>query len=77
MKIFTIGDSHANLPWWEIKSFNIITTHQGPMLCYSFAQRGLTKVPKGITANDWIVYSFGEIDCRAHVHKHITPTNTY
>ena len=77
MKIFTIGDSHANLPWWGIKSFNIITNHQGPMLCYSFAQRGLTKVPKGITENDWVVYCFGEIDCRAHVHKHITPINTY
>jgi hypothetical protein len=26
---------------------------------------------------DTIIFCFGEIDCRCHVHKHITETNTY
>ena len=30
-----------------------------------------------IKENDYIVFCFGEIDCRGHIHRHITKENTY
>ena len=31
----------------------------------------------GVHENDWICFCFGEIDTRAHVHRHVTDTTSY
>lgn len=78
--IHTIGDSHCHFPWERIMhkvGGNIVPAvkaHRcGPTLAFSAGRDGLKRVNisnKGMKPNDWIVFSFGEIDCRAHIHKH-------
>ena len=76
MTIHTIGDSHASLGG----SKEIIRQYLGQGLCYSF---GIKKLDRCDIRNfyfkdgDTIIFSFGEIDCRCHVHKHITQSKTY
>jgi len=76
MTIHTIGDSHASLGG----SKEIIKHHLGEGLCYSF---GIKKLDRCDIRNfdfkdgDTIIFSSGEIDCRCHVHKHITRSKTY
>jgi hypothetical protein len=76
MTIHTIGDSHASLGG----SKEIIKHHLGEGLCYSF---GIKKLDRCDIRNfdfkdgDTIIFSLGEIDCRCHVHKHITRSKTY
>jgi hypothetical protein len=75
MSIHTIGDSHSGFGW-----SNIIRHHLGPVLCYSFAQEKLSRCDireYNIQDGDTIIFCLGEIDCRCHVHKHITYTITY
>ena len=72
MTIHTIGDSHC----W----YGTIQHHLGPTLCYSFGVEKLKRCDIrnfGINNGDTIIFCLGEIDCRCHVHKHITDTNTY
>jgi len=79
--IHTIGDSHASniiSGWKDCK--NIQSHHIGPVLCYSFGKEKLKRcdIRKfGIKNNDTIIFCFGEIDCRCHVHKHISKDKTY
>ena len=76
MTIHTIGDSHALLGG----SKEIIRQYLGQGLCYSF---GIKKLDRCDIRNfdfkdgDTIIFSFGEIDCRCHVNKHITQSKTY
>jgi hypothetical protein len=75
MPIHTIGDSHAISGW-----SGIIYHHLGPVLCYSFGKEQLQRCDIrnfNIKDGDTIVFCFGEIDCRCHVHKHITDTCTF
>ena len=75
MSIHTIGDSHSCNGWT-----GIIEHHLGPVLCYSFGKEKLNRCDIrncNIKDGDTIVFSFGEIDCRCHVHKYITDTITY
>ena len=75
MSIHTTGDSHSYHGWSEI-----IQHHLGPVLCYSFGKEKLNKCDIrnfNIKDGDSIVFCFGEIDCRCHIHKHITDTTTY
>jgi len=75
MSIHTIGDSHSHNGWNDI-----INHHLGPVLCYSFGKEKLNRcdIRKfNIKDGDTIVFCFGEIDCRCHIHKHITETKTY
>jgi len=75
MSIHTVGDSHA------INGFNQFKTHHlGPIPCYSFGKDKLKRcdISKfNMQNNDTIIFCFGEIDCRCHIHKHITKDNTY
>jgi len=75
MSIYTVGDSHA------INGFNGYKVHHlGPILCYSFGKDKLKRcdISKfNMQNNDTIIFCFGEIDCRCHIHKHITKDNTY
>ena len=77
MSIHTFGDSHSINGWrWS----GIITHHLGQVLCYSFGKQKLNRcdIRKfNVKDGDTIVFCFGEIDCRNHVHKHITDTTTY
>lgn len=72
MTIHTIGDSHSGNGWT-----GIIQHHLGPLLCYSFGKKQINISDFNINEGDTIVFCLGEIDCRCHVHKHITDTITY
>ena len=75
MSIHTIGDSHSGNGWT-----GIIHHYLGPVLCYSFGKEKLNRCDIrnfNIKDGDTIVFCLGEIDCRCHIHKHITETTTY
>ena len=75
MSIHTIGDSHSGNGW-----SGIIQHHLGPVLCYSFGKEKLNRCDIrnfNIKDGDTIVFCLGEIDCRCHIHKHITETTRY
>ena len=75
MSIHTIGDSHSAAGWT-----GIINHFLGPVLCYSFGIEKLNRcdIRKfNIKDGDTIIFCLGEIDCRCHIHKHITDTITY
>lgn len=75
MSIHTIGDSHSGYGWTEIIQHGL-----GPTLCYSFGKEKLDRCDIrnfNIKDGDTIVFCLGEIDCRCHIHKHITYTTTY
>ena len=76
MTIHTIGDSHSGFG----DSKEIVKHNLGSGLCYSF---GIKKLDRCDIRNfdfkdgDTIIFCLGEIDCRCHVHKHITQSKTY
>lgn len=75
MSIHTIGDSHCMNGWTKT-----IKHHLGPLLCYSFGKEKLNRcdIRKfGIKDGDTIIFCLGEIDCRCHIHKHITDQVSY
>lgn len=75
MSIHTIGDSHSYNGWSGVMSH-----HLGPTLCYSFGKEKLNRCDIrriNIKNGDTIVFCLGEIDCRCHIHKHITDAITY
>lgn len=75
MSLHTIGDSHSINGWTQI-----IQHHLGAVLCYSFGKDKLNRCDirnYNIKDGDTIVFCFGEIDCRCHIHKHIKDTITY
>lgn len=75
MTIHTIGDSHSFNGWTGIKNHYL-----GAVLCYSFGIEKLNRCDIRnfkIKDGDTIVFCFGEIDCRCHIHKHITESITY
>uniref|UniRef100_A0A6C0AS48 SGNH hydrolase-type esterase domain-containing protein n=1 Tax=viral metagenome TaxID=1070528 RepID=A0A6C0AS48_9ZZZZ len=75
MSIHTIGDSHSSNGWTGITQH-----HLGAVLCYSFGKEKLNRCDIrnfDISDGDTIIFCFGEIDCRCHIHKHITDTTTY
>lgn len=65
--IQTIGDSHCWHGWLKIPGVNI--NLMGPMTMHSVGRDKpyiLSSVPK----EDDVIFCWGEIDCRCHVHKH-------
>ena len=75
MSIHTIGDSHSGNGWT-----GIMKHHLGPLLCYSFGKEKLNRcdIRKfNIKNGDTIIFCLGEIDCRCHIHKHITDKISY
>jgi hypothetical protein len=78
MSIHTFGDSHSMFGWRDIP--NIKFNWLGPILCYSFGRDKLSRLNiknYNVAENDTVIFCFGEIDCRCHVYKHITPENNY
>jgi hypothetical protein len=75
MSIHTIGDSHSYNGWDRV-----IIHHLGPVLCYTFGKEKLNRCNISyfdIKDGDTIIFCLGEIDCRCHIHKHITDTLSY
>ena len=85
MIIHIFGDSHADRghSHWgyiNIPTINIQTHHLAGKLMYTFGRLGkelLNIKNYGVNENDIVIYCFGEIDCRNHVHKHITNEYSY
>lgn len=76
MSIHTFGDSHSYHGW----NNTVIPHHLGPLLCYSFGKEKLNRCDIrnfNVKDGDTIMFCLGEIDCRCHVHKHVTETTTY
>jgi hypothetical protein len=58
----------------------VVVHHLGPVLCYSFGQAPHERChweTYGINPGDVVIFCLGEIDCRCHVHNHVTPTKPY
>lgn len=76
MVIHTFGDSHCQAGYGGIPSIQI--HHVGPKLCFSVGRDGINiKDGYDVHDGDTVIFCFGEIDCRCHIHKHITDSNDY
>jgi len=71
MVIHTFGDSHSYNGWPSY----IKTHHLGSKLCFSIGRDGIDIT--GVNNGDTIIFCFGEIDCRCHIHKHISAEKPY
>ncbi len=68
MRIHTVGDSHSHCAWPDY----VIPHHLGAILCYSFGKEKLERCDLrelDIEDGDTVIFCFGEIDCRCHIHK--------
>ena len=77
MTILTYGDSHSQCGWRSIKKTKVLINWLGPKLCYTIGSYEKWKQGKmfnfgEVKDGDSVVFCFGEIDCRAHIHKHAT-----
>lgn len=72
--LHTYGDSHASHHGsWDKISLNqleIKINHLGPKLAFSFARDREQVVSEDVSEDDIVVFCYGEIDCRCHIHKH-------
>lgn len=75
MVIHTFGDSHSWNAWDRIEGIKV--HHLGAKLCYSVGRDGLDISNFHVNEHDTVIFCFGEIDCRCHVHKHVTEGRTY
>ena len=74
MPVHTIGDSHSRDPWNLIPGVTV--HHVGPKLCFSVGRDGISL--EGVVSDgDTINFCFGEIDCRCHVHKHVSESTSF
>jgi hypothetical protein len=76
MSVHTFGDSHSRFGWND----KVNKHHIGPVLCYSFGRERLHRCNiknYDVKDGDFVIFCFGEIDCRCHIHKYVTSTNTY
>lgn len=79
MIIHSFGDSHADHPWGAIKlndiqiKVHILRPPNEPMTCSSFGFNKLNYLniqDFDVKDGEVVCFSFGETDCRFHVHKH-------
>ncbi len=64
--IYTIGDSHSKFGWEKINHVKV--NHLGSKLMYTF-NLDPYEVPY-VGDNHCLVFSYGEIDVRCHMHRH-------
>ena len=78
MNIHTFGDSHAR---YGFCNNPLINTHDiSSSLCYSFGRDKLNRLNItnfNVKENDMVIFCFGEVDCRCHIHKYITNYISY
>lgn len=70
--IYTIGDSHSSFGW----DLNIVQNHyMGSVLCHSIGKYGVERCHldrvRGLADGDVVIFCFGEIDVRCHVHTQV------
>ncbi len=75
MTIHTFGDSHAHFGFHMIPGVTV--HHLGAILCYSVGRDGISIENQGVQNGDTVIFCFGEIDARCHIHKHISESQTY
>ena len=78
MRVHTFGDSHSRFGFDKIS--NIKINWLGPILCYTFGNKGLDVLNIsnfGVNENDAVIFCFGEIDCRAHIYRFVNETTTH
>ena len=57
---------------------NVQNHHLGSKLCFSIGRDGINiKDDFNVNNGDIVIFCFGEVDCRCHIHKHITESNDY
>ena len=71
LTIHTLGDSHAYTGWstLDIPSVTIITHWLGPKLMHSFNRDGFDLRTLSLRQDDFVIFCFGEIDVRCHIHN--------
>lgn len=80
MSFHIFGDSHAAIPWRSIPG--VVVHHLGAVLCYTVGKHkhdranGLN-IKGQVFEGDVCCFCFGEIDCRVHIAKHVTPERPY
>lgn len=80
--LHTVGDSHASAahgPWtFTLPNAQLAPHHLGPRLMYTFGRTPdiVDLRSLGVMDGDWVVFCFGEIDCRCHVLKYVTETTS-
>ena len=73
MTIFTFGDSHSVHPFDKLAYVN--RNSIGPTLAFSIGRDRLARLDLRtfpVVEGDTVIFSFGEIDCRCHVHKYVS-----
>jgi hypothetical protein len=78
MSIFTFGDSHSFYPFNKLKYIDVNSI--GPTLAFSIGRDRLKRLnlkDYPVKEGDTVIFCFGEIDCRCHVHKYINETKEY
>ena len=78
MTIFTFGDSHSVHPFNKLRY--VRPNSIGPTLAFSIGRDRLTRLDLRkfpVAEGDTVIFSFGEIDCRCHVHKYVNEENSY
>lgn len=74
MVLHTFGDSHCTIGWAGISVF---VHHLGAKLCFSVGRDGIDITGTNVNNGDTVVFCFGEIDCRCHIHKHVSARTSY
>lgn len=77
MILHTFGDSHCGHDWYnwnavKIEGLEVKTHWKGPRTCAKFAMMGIKFMniaDDGVEEGDMVLFSFGEIDCREHIHS--------
>ena len=78
MYIHTFGDSHARFGFHDNPLIH--RNDIGSSLCYSFGRDKLDRLNIkncNVKENDMVIFCFGEVDCRCHIHKYITKDISY
>lgn len=78
MTIWTFGDSHAVSAFDKLPYINCNSI--GPHLAFSIGRDGLTRFNLkkfNVQEGDTVILSFGEIDCRCHIHKYVNNQTPY
>ena len=78
MTIFTFGDSHSVHPFDKLPY--ISANSIGSTLAFTIGRDRLVRLDIRkfpVAEGDTVIFSFGEIDCRCHIHKYVNTTNTY
>lgn len=77
MRLLSLGDSHAMYTFAGVAEAKLYWI--GPVTMHRAARDGIRSLVPDflkLTAEDTIIFCFGEIDCRAHIRKQVTRNNS-